>query len=337
MSANVTIKDIAKKAEVSTATVSNVLTRKKYVSTERVQRVYQAIEELGYRPNVYARSLKTNRSYTIGVQVPDITNPFFGDIVKTIQTEAINSGYQIILYNSDSVPQTEEKNVNSMLNSHLDGIISIAPRMDLHRLLDMVDVPMVIVDRPAVETDRNVAFVYADNYQGAASVADYMVEKGYRRFFCLAGPVGVVSNARMRVKGFLDTLHQRGVGEDQCSVHYGDFSFQSGYELMLEILENYQMDGGPAAAFVTSDIMAWGAMEALKEKKLKMPRDMAIVGYDNVYFSSFLYPKLTTVQNPSKEMAENAIRMLLDAAEGVEGLAGVSVALQCCFIPRKSC
>lgn len=337
MSASVTIKDIAKKAEVSTATVSNVLTRKKYVSTERVQRVYQAIEELGYRPNVYARTLKTNRSYTIGVQVPDITNPFFGDIVKNIQTEALNSGYQIILYNSDSVSETEEKNINSMLASQLDGIISIAPRMDLERLLSMVDIPMVIVDRPPIQTERNVAFVYADNYRGAASVADYLVEKGYGRFFCLAGPVGVVSNARMRVKGFQETLLKHGINNDCCEVHYGDFSFQSGYDLMSGILESYNPDGNPAAAFVTSDIMAWGAMEALKEKRMKMPRDMGIVGYDNVYFSSFFYPKLTTVQNPSGEMAGNAIGILLNALENGESLNNVSVPLKCSLVVRESC
>ena len=337
MSTNVTIKDIAKKAEVSTATVSNVLTRKKYVSTERVQRVYQAIKELGYRPNVSARTLKTNRSYTIGVQVPDITNPFFGDIVKNIQTEALKSGYQIILYNSDSVSDTEEKNINSMLNSQLDGIISIAPRMDLNQLLEMVDVPMVIVDRPPVKTDRNVAFVYADNYLGAASVADFLVEKGYNRFFCLAGPVGVVSNARMRVKGFQETLLNHGIDAERCEVHYGDFSFQSGFDLMSEILDTYEPDGNPAAAFVTSDIMAWGAMEALKEKRMKMPRDMGIVGYDNVYFSSFFYPKLTTVQNPSGEMAANAIRILIDSLENSESMNDIAVSLECSLIERESC
>lgn len=336
MSTNVTIKDIAKKAEVSTATVSNVLTQKKYVSTERVQRVYQAIKELDYRPNVYARTLKTNRSYTIGVQVPDVTNPFFADIVKNIQLEALKNGYQIILYNSDSGSETEEKNVNNMLGSQLDGIISVAPRMEMERLLEIVDVPMVIVDRHPVKTERNVAFVYSDNYLGAASVADYLVERGYDRFFCLAGPVGIVSNAHMRVKGFRDTLLKRGVEDESCEVCYGDFSFQSGYDLMSEILESYRPGENPAAAFVTSDIMAWGAMEALKERRMKIPRDMGIVGYDNVYFSSFFYPKLTTVQNPSGEMASNAVRILLNMLTHPEQKESVDVCLQCSLIVRES-
>ncbi|HIS41642.1 MAG TPA: LacI family DNA-binding transcriptional regulator [Candidatus Limiplasma pullicola] len=333
----VTIKDIAKSAGVSTATVSNVLTQKKYVSSELEQRVYRAIEELGYRPNLYARSLKTNRSYTIGVHVPDIVNPFFSTSVKTIQKEANERGYQIMLYDSDSEAKTEEQNVNSMLSAHVDGIISIAPRMELSRLFEMVEVPLVIMDRPPVETDRNVAFIYADNYRGAASVADYLVEKGYERFICLAGPVGLVSNAQSRVNGFMDTLARHGVSPAQCDIRHGDFTFESGYELMKQVLEGYDPAPKPAAAFVGSDFMAWGAMEALKEKKVKIPRDMGVIGYDNIYYSSFLYPPLTTVENPSRDMALNAIRLLLDAVEDLRSLAGISVTLRSTLIVRKSC
>lgn len=333
----VTIKDIAKSAGVSTATVSNVLTQKKYVSSELEQRVYRAIEELGYRPNLYARSLKTNRSYTIGVHVPDIVNPFFSTSVKTIQKEANERGYQIMLYDSDSEAKTEEQNVDSMLSAHVDGIISIAPRMELSRLFEMVEVPLVIMDRPPVETDRNVAFIYADNYRGAASVADYLVEKGYERFICLAGPVGLVSNAQSRVNGFMDTLARHGVSPAQCDIRHGDFTFESGYELMKQVLEGYDPTPKPAAAFVGSDFMAWGAMEALKEKKVKIPRDMGVIGYDNIYYSSFLYPPLTTVENPSRDMALNAIRLLLDAVEDLRSLAGISVTLRSTLIVRKSC
>lgn len=333
----VTIKDIAKSAGVSTATVSNVLTQKKYVSSELEQRVYRAIEELGYRPNLYARSLKTNRSYTIGVHVPDIVNPFFSTSVKTIQKEANERGYQIMLYDSDSEAKTEEQNVDSMLSAHVDGIISIAPRMELSRLFEMVEVPLVIMDRPPVETDRNVAFIYADNYRGAASVADYLVGKGYERFICLAGPVRLVSNAQSRVNGFMDTLARHGVSPAQCDIRHGDFTFESGYELMKQVLESYDPAPKPAAAFVGSDFMAWGAMEALKEKKVKIPRDMGVIGYDNIYYSSFLYPPLTTVENPSREMALNAIRLLLDAVEDLRSLAGISVTLRSTLIVRKSC
>lgn len=334
---NPTIKDIAKLVGVSTATVSNVLTQKKFVSKELENRVYSAIEELGYRPNVYARGLKTNRSYTIGVQVPDITNPFFSNSVKVIQCDANANGYQIMLYDSDSDAGREEQNINSMLGAHVDGIISIAPRMDVDQLMNMVEVPLVIMDRPAVQTDRNVAFIYADNYRGAASVVDYMMGKGYERFICLAGPTDVVCNAEARLDGFMETLAHHGVSKEQCEILYGDFTFQSGYDLMKQVLESYTPSPKPAAAFVTSDIMAWGAMEALKDRKLKIPRDMGLVGYDNIYFSSFLYPALTTVENPSADMAKNAISLLLDALERLRSLSGISVVLRSSLIARKSC
>lgn len=334
---NVTIKDIARHAGVSTATVSNVLTQKKYVSSDLELKVYQAISEMGYRPNVYARNLKTNRSHIIGVHVPDITNPFFSEGVKVIQNVAGDEGYQIVLYDSDNNLLSENRNFASMLDAHVDGIIAIAPRMDINELLSMVDVPLVIVDRPPLQTESNVAFVYADNYRGAASVADYLVGKGYKRFFCLAGPIQIVSNAEARLNGFIETLRLHNIPDEACHVSYGDFTFDSGYDLMKSMLKDYRPGGTPAVAFVSSDIMAWGAMEAIKERKWKMPRDIGIVGYDNIYFSSFLYPKLTTVENPIREMSVNAANLMLDALERQRNLLGLSVALRSSLIVRKSC
>ena len=334
---NATIKDIARHAGVSTATVSNVLTQKKYVSADLEQRVFQAINELGYRPNVYARNLKTNRSHIIGVHVPDITNPFFSEGVKAVQNVAAADSYQIVLYDSDNNLESEVKNIAGMISTQVDGIIAIAPRMQVDELLAMVEVPLVIVDRPPLPTQRNVAYVYADNYRGAASVADFLVGKGYRRFYCLAGPTELVCNAEARLTGFTETLRLHGIPESACHVSSGDFTFDSGYDLMKDILTTYDPAGSPAAAFVSSDIMAWGAMEALKEKKFKIPRDMGVVGYDNIYFSSFLYPKLTTVENPIREMAVNAANLMLDALERRRNLLGLSVALRSALIVRKSC
>ncbi len=334
---NVTIKEIAKHAGVSTATVSNVLTQKKYVSSDLEQRVHQAVKELGYRPNVYARNLKTKRSQTIGVLVPDITNPFFSEGVKNVQHTVGKEEYQIVLFDSDNKPQNEIRNIESILNARMDGIIAFAPRIDSKNLMEMIDIPLVIVDQPPEKTNRNVAFVYADNYHGAASIADYLVSRKYSRFYCLAGPVDIVPNAAARLNGFTETLKLHGVAESSCEILYGDFTFASGFELMKEALKTYQPGSDPAAAFVSSDIMAWGAMEALKEHKMKIPRDMGVVGYDNIYFSSLLYPKLTTVENPIREMSVNAANLMLDALERKRNLQGFSVALRSALMLRSSC
>ena len=256
---NVTIKEIAKRTGVSTATVSNVLTQKKFVSSDLEQRVLQAVKELGYRPNVYARNLKTNRSQSIGVLVPDITNPFFSEGVKYVQHIVGKEEYQIVLFDSDNKPQNENRNIESILNAQMDGIIAFAPRIGINDLLEMIDIPLVIVDRPPEKTNRNAAFVYADNFHGAASIADYLVGKNYSRFYCLAGPVEIVSNAAARLSGFTETLKMHGVPQSACEILYGDFTFASGFELMRDILKTYQPGVDPAAAFVSSDIMAWGA------------------------------------------------------------------------------
>ena len=336
-SCGVTVKDIATRAKVSTATVSNVLTRKKYVSAELVRRVNDAIEGLGYRPNNYARGLKTNRSHTIGMQIPDIANPYFGNAVKVVQAEAASRGYQIILYNAENVIDTERQNIEGMLDAHVDGIVYVAPRLAVQSILDTVQVPVVVVDRLPIETDRNVAFVYSDNYGGAASIADYMLDKGYERFFCLSGPVDLVANASERLRGFTEELARRGVSKERCPIYYGEFTFECGHDMMADVLTNYKPEEGRAAAFVGSDIMAWGAMEALKARKMKIPQEMAIVGYDNIYFSNFLYPTLTTVENPIQKMSREAADLLLDELEHGKGLGGISVMLNATLIERSSC
>lgn len=332
-----TIKDIANRAQVSTATVSNVLTKKKYVSPELSERVLAVIKETNYSPNTYARSLKINKSYRIGVHVPDITNPFFSEIVKYIHEAANQSGYQIELCISNDDANEEKRLMDNFLVNGVDGVINIAPKMREEVLNEYKDVPMVIVDRPAFQANDNVAFVYADNFLGAESVANYFVEKKYRKFLCFMGSVDDIPNARKRLDGFVSGLRRGGFGEEDCQIYFGDFTFDSGYALMEEFLAEDRKTEEKYAAFVGSDIMAWGAIEALKTHRLKVPRDMGIVGYDNIYFSNFIFPKLTTVENPTKELGIHAIHLILDAVEDNKKLAGISKVLQSSLVIRSSC
>lgn len=330
-----TVKDIARYANISTATVSNVLTGKKFVSEELTMRVYDAIDQLGYRINTYARGLKTNRSYTIGIQIPDIVNPYFGSAIKIIQAEAVAKGYRIVLYNSDNVLGTERQNIESMLDAHVDGIICVAPRLKIKSILESIEVPIVIVDCLPAKAEGNVAFVYSDNYSGAASVAEYLIEKGYQHFSYLAGPIQLVSNANERLRGFIETLEKHGYSKKDCPIYFGEFTFECGQDLMNKYLDDRKPVGN-SATFVGSDIMAWGAMEALKTRNLKIPQDIAIVGYDNIYFSNYLYPTLTTVENPIQIMAMEAIKLLLDELDGSEHLAGRIVMIEGKLVVRNS-
>lgn len=330
-----TIKDVAKLSGVSTATVSNIITGKKYVGTEATERVRRAMAELNYQTNTIARSLKISKSCNIGLMVPDITNPFFGEIVKYAQHIANKENYQITLCDSDNDAGREPKIINTFLSAGVDGIINVAPRLKQTKLGKDLGIPMIIVDRPHFKTNGNIAFVYADNYRGAAAVAEHFVHRKHTRFACFTGPVYDVPNARMRFDGFMDELKKQGVAEADCTVYYCDFSFESGYRTMEKLLESYD-PAQSMGVFVSSDIMAWGAMEAVKAHKLKLPENIAIVGYDNIYFSEFLYPKLTTVGNPTKDMAETAARMLLDAIAGQTKLGGRYLVVNSMFIERQS-
>lgn len=331
-----TIKDIASKAQVSTATVSNVLTKKKYVSPELEKRVMEVIKATNYSPNTYARSLKINKSYEIGVHVPDITNPFFSEMVKYIYKTASKKDYQIQLCISDDKVEKEKEILNNFMQKRVDGIINVAPKMKDDHLLKYKDIPMVIVDRPEFKTDTNMSFVYADNSIGAESVIDYFVENGYDKYVCFMGQVDIIPNARKRLEGFLGGMNKHGLSREDCRIYYGDFTFDSGYALMEQFLQEYSGDE-KYGAFVSSDIMAWGALEAAKRHRIRVPEQIGVVGYDNIYFSNFINPHLTTVENPMKELGTNAIRVLLEAISSGEKMKGTSVILQPSLIVRNSC
>lgn len=331
-----TIKDVAKLAEVSTATVSNVLTGKKFVSNELEERINTAMSTLGYKPNAIARSLKINRSFSIGLMVPDITNPFFAEIVKYVQTHAYREAYQVTLCNSDNSVRREKKIIDSFLTSGVDGIINVAPRSSEEELNKNIGLPMVVVDRPHFDTQSDIGFVYADNYSGAAQVADYFIEKKYESFICFAGPIESVPNAKKRLEGFVNQLKKHGVDDKQCVIYNCDYTFEEGYKTMEMLLNSSFNSEKKQAIFACSDIMAWGAMEAAKAHKLKIPRDIAVVGYDNIYYSNFLYPRLTTVENPTKGLGETAINMLIEHLTNNEKLGGAKTVLESTLIIRNS-
>lgn len=330
-----TIKDVAKLADVSVATVSNVLTSKKYVSPVLTKRIEDAMEILNYKPNKVARSLKNNETLTIGVMVPDITNPFFSEIVKKVESIADKENYQIILFNTNGNYIKERKIIESLNTNIVDGIINIAPRMKEKEINFSANIPMVIVDRPSFKANNNIAFVYTDNFKGSHLVADYMVKKGYKKFICIAGPVDKVPNAKQRLKGFKKGLESAKIDKKNLDVYFSNFSFDEGYELMTEILKQYDHKD-VKAVFVSSDIVAWGVIEAVKTKGLKIPKDIAIVGYDNIYFSNFIYPGLTTVDNRTKKLGEISANMLITVLKNKIDFINKSIILEPSLIIRKS-
>lgn len=332
----VTVKEVARRAEVSTATVSHVLTGNRFVSEELKNRVLQAMDELNYQPNTYARSLKINRTYKLGVHVPDITNPFFSEIVKYICREAAEKHYQVELCISNDDTAEEMRILKNFQSSRVDGIINVAPKLDEKSLNSIRHIPMVIVDRPDFKAGENISFVFEDNFKGGELVADYLAEKKYTRFACFMGSTDIIPNAKKRLDGFLFGLEKHGFKREDCIVRSGEFSFDSGYQLMDEFLKT-EKDLSGLAAFIGSDVMAWGAVEALKDHGIEAPRDIGIVGYDNIYYANYISPKLTTVENPTKVLGKKAARKLIETIEDGNGAGGTSEKMIPSIIPRESC
>lgn len=304
MSAN--IKDVAKQANVSTATVSNVITGKKYVSPNLKKKVNKAIEELSYRPSRLARNLKIRKTFQIGLMIPDITNPYFAEIARGVEEEALKNDYQLFLCNTDGEAKREEDTTKLFLDHRVDGIISVAPRLSEEKInFYSNNVPTVIVDRHLISKNPYIDIIYTNNYKGSYMLADHLVSKMHKKFFCLAGPKNVHSSRR-RLLGFVERINKE--KKLKIEVKYGRFKFEDGYDLMNQQLKSNFV---PTAVFAGNDMMAWGALEAIKERKIKIPDEIAIAGFDNIYFCKYLVPSLTTVHQPKYEAGLIGIRTLL--------------------------
>lgn len=307
-----TMKDVAKHASVSTATVSNVIRNTKYVSEPVKNRIQASMKELGYEPNIIARSLKMNKTYKIGVIVPDITNPFFSEIVKEVEIFLEKEGYQLILCNSHHKAEREKLICRSFVSGGgVDALILVAPRLSSDKLVQIIKgFPVVIVDRPSFSDADNFVFIFSDNYSGASLVADKLLSKKYDKFACIAGPE-MVPNANARLQGFVDRLVDLNVEKDSIIVSRAEFTFDNGFSEMSMILESTNRKER-LGVFVCSDIAAWGALEAVKLQDLRIPEDVGIIGYDDITFAKYLHPGLTTIKNPMAEMGKLSARFVLD-------------------------
>ena len=307
-----TIKDVSKMAEVSTATVSNVITGKKYVTPEVRERVFACMNKLGYSPNIAARALKSNKTYNIGVIVPDITNPFFGEILKSIQTELSKTDYQMIVCDTDQKVEKERRMLTGFLTARqVDAIILVAPRLPVEAFPQNATIPIVVVDRPPFQNNSNLSFVYSDNRTSSAMIASYAFNAGYRKFVCIAGPENV-PNANLRLEGFTDQLVAYGIKRESITVRRIEFTFEQGFDAMVQILAKRKTDER-IAAFVCSDIAAWGALEAIKVGGVHINEDIGLIGYDDSFFSKLL--ELSTYQTPTGQMGSIACSIILKKLE----------------------
>ena len=306
------IHDVAKLASVSIATVSRVLNDSDHkVSAKTAEKVRRAVEELDYRPNALARALQINRSMTVGVIIPDIANHYYAEIVRGIQDEADKKGYNIILQNTDRSQKRITRSINLLREKAVDGIIfsgGIISGYEPLSVLQEFRERVVVIGRH----DVNFPAVMVDNISGASQAVQHLIDQGHTRIGFI-GWADSSTTAADRLSGYKSALAQNRCRFDKNLVREGMLTPQSGYGEAKKLLSGDQV---PTAVFAANDQMAYGVIHAAMEFGLRVPEDLAVVGFDDIPLSSFFVPPLTTVRIPMFLLGTSSMRVLMSLISG---------------------
>lgn len=301
-----TIHDVAKKAGVAPITVSRVINNSGYVSEKVRSKVNQAITELGYVPNVLARSLKSKRTNTIALVFTDITNPFFNTIARGVEDSACSAGFNVIFCNTDESVEQEYKYIQLVLQKQVDGIL-LVPVDTRSKAIDSIqeqNTPLVVIDRK-VPYD-NIDSVRGDSEGGAYLITKHLIDLGHQRISMLSGSKGV-STAEDRINGYCRAMKNSELTQF-IDYHYGKFAQQSGFETTKAL---FSREIRPTALFAGNNLIAVGALSSLREMEIDIPQDVAVVSFDGIPENLTVFPFLTTVDQPSYEIGKKAAELLL--------------------------
>lgn len=305
----VTIKDIAKEANVSITTVSLIINDKgQRFSEETHARVKTAIAKLDYQPHYFAKNLNKTKSNTIGFIVSEITNPFFAELAKVIEDVLVEQGYLVLLCNSSSDREREERYVDEMLYRFVDGVFLAGTVSDNAHLLEKLKkrkVPYILLDRPSEYSQTNGIFI--DDFAGGVEATNYLITHQHQAIGCITANEHF-SNIHQRAQGYLAAMASQG---NTPVVEIADeVNEYSGYQLAGKLL-----DKGVSAIFACSDIMAFGVYKAAAERGFKIPEDLSVIGFDDINLTHFMLPPLTTITQPTKAIGEHAARQMLEMIE----------------------
>lgn len=334
MAENLTLEDIGRLAGVSRSTVSRVINGQANVNPTVRSRVQEVIQRTGYTPNVVARSLVSGRTGVIGLVIPSrvhrlFEDPYFSRLIQGVSAAANRLGNTLSLF----LFQTEEEESalypRVVTSGFLDGLIITATRMADPLLARMAsdDIPLVVIGRPDV---AGMSYVDADNRGGAEKAATHLADLGYQRIGLIGAPISTTAGVD-RLTGFVEGLALRGVALHPDLRADGDFSEESGYRAMLQLMPH-----APDALFVASDTMALGAVRALREAGVRVPQDIALIGFDDLPSSERSDPKLTTIRQPVTATGARAVRVLNDLASG-SATSPVIEIMPVELIVRESC
>jgi LacI family transcriptional regulator len=307
-----TMKQVAQRAGVSISTVSHVINNTRIVSSDVRQRVQGVIDELRYIPSAVARSLKNDKTNTIGVLVPNSSNPYFAELIRWIEDAAFQLGYNMILCNAHGGADKQAAYLRLLMEKRIDGLLLVASGADDEQalMLRQEAVPIVQLERalPGLEAD----VVYAGQEEGAWQATRHLIGLGHRAIACVSGPPDL-PRARERVAGYLRAMAEAGLEVPAGRVVHDAFTSAGGHAAFSRLLDQPHP---PSAVFVTSDLMALGGLCAAGRLGLRIPAELSVIGYDDIEGAGYASPPLTTVAPPKRDMARLAIELLIERIRG---------------------
>ncbi|MFD4761806.1 LacI family DNA-binding transcriptional regulator [Streptomyces sp. NPDC058439] len=324
------IKDVAAQAGVSVATVSRVLNSHPSVSPDARARVLAAVDVLGYRPNAVARSLRTDRTRTLGLVISDVLNPYFTELARFVEEEARALGYSVIIGNADERPDLQEHHVRTLLDRRIDGLL-VSPADGSSPLMPGSagsGTPMVFVDRWIQGVD--VPVVRADGRDAIRDLVAHLHRLGHRRLAIIAGPAATTTGNE-RVEAFREALRAYGLALPDAYIGRGDFQADSGRRVTERFLA---LPEPPEIVFAADNLMALGALDAIRARGLRVPRDIGLAAFDDIPWFLHTDPPITAIAQPTGELGRAAVRALVDI---VEGRSPQSVTLPARLVVRSSC
>jgi DNA-binding LacI/PurR family transcriptional regulator len=333
----ITMRDVAKLAKVSQSTVSRVLSGASDtipIGEKTRQRVLKAVEQLGYQPNLHAGSLRGQKTRMVAIMVADITNPFYHPIIRAVQDVAYSHRYDVMVANSDHMQVSEHHFLESVIRRPVDGVLVVPYHLndgELEDLIERTGAAVGVVGQHISNPQIDVAF--GDDGQATADTITWLhVDKGHRRI----GFIGVAQSFTAAVRR--QAAYQRAIERAQLNIpagyeQFGDWSLESGFQAMQRLLE---LPVPPTAVFVCNDLMAIGALDAAQQKGLRVPQDVAVVGFDDIPAASWVRPRLTTIAQYPGEMGERLATAIFERILGEYAGPGRRFEVPCRLVMRES-
>ncbi|EOI3570300.1 ribose operon transcriptional repressor RbsR [Cronobacter dublinensis] len=303
-----TMKDVARLAGVSTSTVSHVINKDRFVSDAIRVRVEDAIRTLNYAPSALARSLKLNQTRTIGMLITASSNPFYSELVRGVERSCFERGYSLVLCNTEGDEQRMNRNLETLLQKRVDGLLLLCTETHQPSPAIMTRypaIPTVMMDWSPFDGDSDV--IQDNSLLGGDIATRHLIEKGFTRIACVTGPLDKTP-ARLRLEGYRAAMQRAGLAVPEGYEVIGDFEFGGGLRAMQSLLA---LPEPPQAVFMGNDAMAVGAYQALYQAGLRIPQNIALVGYDDIELARYMTPPLTTIHQPKDELGELAIDVLI--------------------------